>query len=95
MVELNPQLGRQLRVLERSPGFVTGILAVRKDIHNPRRDAMVETLQEMHTDPKGRQLLTLFRCNRLVPFVAEHLASVEKVLREHRGGSAGQPHRRP
>jgi phosphonate transport system substrate-binding protein len=84
MAELNPQLGRKLRILEKSPGFVTGILAVRRDIRNPRRDAMIEALKNMHADPKGRQLLTLFRINRLVEFKTEHLASIEKVLKRSR-----------
>jgi phosphonate transport system substrate-binding protein len=92
MVELNPQLGRQLHILERSPGFTTGIIAVRKDFRNPARDAMVEILKEMHTDPKGKQLLTLFRINRLVPFMPEHLASLEKLISENQGrtDSAGR-----
>jgi phosphonate transport system substrate-binding protein len=84
MAELNPQLGRQLRILERSPGFATGVIAVRKDILNPARDALVEILKDMHLDPKGRQLLTLFRINRLVSYKPEHLLSVEKVVRENR-----------
>lgn len=87
--EMNPQIGRQLQIIEKSPGFVTGILAVRKDIRNPRRDAMVEILQDMHNDPKGKQLLTLFRINRLVPFKPEHLAAAEKVIRVHRGTVKG------
>jgi ABC-type phosphate/phosphonate transport system substrate-binding protein len=85
LAELNPQLGRHLRILEKSPGFATGIITVRRDVRNQRRDAMLEALLEMHTDPKGKQLLTLFRINRLVPFRGEHLAAVEKVIREHRG----------
>ena len=89
MAEMNPQLGRHLRILEKSPGFATGVIAVRKDVQNQRRDAMLEALREMHTDPKGKQLLTLFRINRLVPFRGEHLAAVDKVIREHRGRSAG------
>jgi phosphonate transport system substrate-binding protein len=93
LAELNPQLGQHLRILEKSPGFATGIIAVRKDVKNQRRDAMVEALLEMHTDPKGKQLLTLFRINRLVPFRAEHLAAIGKVLREHRG-NPGNPGRR-
>jgi hypothetical protein len=35
----------------------------------------------MHNDPKGKQVLTLFRINRLVPIRAEHLASIEKVVK--------------
>jgi len=80
MVELNPQIGRNLHIIERSPGFLTGIIAVREDVSNPKRDAMVTALRNIHTDPKGRQLLTLFRINRLVDFKNEHLSSVEKML---------------
>ena len=94
MAEMNPQLGRHLRILEKSPGFATGVIAVRKDVRNQRRDAMLEALREMHTDPKGKQLLTLFRINRLVPFRGEHLAAVEKLIREHRGISAGAGRRK-
>jgi phosphonate transport system substrate-binding protein len=94
MSELNPQLGRQLRILERSPGFATGIIAVRKDIRNPARDALVETLKEMDLDPKGKQLLTLFRINRLVSYKPEHLSSVEKVLRENKPRTEVVPRRK-
>ena len=81
--ELNPQLGRQLRVLEQSPGFVTGIIAVRKGLEKANRDAIMKILTEMYTDPKGKQIMTLFRINRLVPFMPEHIVSVTKVIREH------------
>jgi len=81
--ELNPQLGRQLRVLEQSPGFVTGIIAVRKGLEKAKRDATVKVLTEMYTDPKGKQIMSLFRINRLVPFMPEHIVSVTKVIREH------------
>ncbi len=84
LVEQNPQIGHKLLILERSPGFVTGILAARNDIGIKRRDAIIKVLTEMHTDPKGKQILTLFRINRLVPFLPEHLASVSKVLKESR-----------
>jgi phosphonate transport system substrate-binding protein len=83
MVELNPQLGRTLRILEKSPRFATGIIAVRRDVSDPQRDVMVAAFRDIHTDPKGRQILTLFRINRLVDFKAEHLSATEKVLKEH------------
>jgi phosphonate transport system substrate-binding protein len=95
MVELNPQLGRQLRILEQSPGFVTGIIAIRKEVNTQTRDNLVTALQGIHTDPKGKQLMTLFRINRLVPFKPEHLVSVEKVLRERRGKTDSVGRRKP
>jgi ABC-type phosphate/phosphonate transport system substrate-binding protein len=92
MSELNPQLGKKLKILAKSPGFATGILSVRRDVKNRRRDALVEALRTMDEDPKGKQVLTIFRINRLVPFRNEHLASVEKLFRELRGHM--EPHGR-
>jgi ABC-type phosphate/phosphonate transport system substrate-binding protein len=94
MSEMNPQIGRTLRILETSPGFVTGLLAVRSDIRNPRRDALVKAFLEIQNDPKGRQLLTIFRINRLVEFKPEHLAAIEKVLKEHRNSLASSKRRK-
>lgn len=95
MAELNPQIGRRMRILASSPGFVTGIIAVRKDVRNVRRDDLLKVLQRMQDDPKGRQLLTLFRINRLVEFRPEHMSSIEKVLREHRNRFARNARRKP
>ncbi|MBV5341416.1 MAG: PhnD/SsuA/transferrin family substrate-binding protein [Deltaproteobacteria bacterium] len=79
-VELNPQIAQRLHILARSPGFVTGIISVRKGVSKTVRDKVVKVLQEMHTDPRGKQIMTLFRINRLVPFLPEHLTSVKKLL---------------
>jgi phosphonate transport system substrate-binding protein len=92
MAELNPQLSRKLKPLERSPGFATGIIAVRKLVQNRRRDALIDAIQDMDRDPKGRQVLTIFRINRLVPFRAEHMSSVEKLFKGQHSSPEG--HRR-
>ncbi len=81
--ELNPQLKSKLHVLEQSPGFVTGIIAARKGLKKSTRDDIAGILAEMYTDPKGKQIMTLFRINRLVPCLPEHLVSVEKLIHEH------------
>lgn len=93
MSELNPQLARKLKSLDKSPGFVTGIIAVRKSVKDRRRDALIGAMQEMDGEPKGKQVLTIFRINRLVPFRPEHLASVEKLFRELRGYTEPRGHR--
>ncbi|MDD2337372.1 MAG: PhnD/SsuA/transferrin family substrate-binding protein [Geobacteraceae bacterium] len=84
MSELNPQLGQKLRILEKSPGFITGMVAVRRDILNPRRDAMVETIRDIGSHPRGRQLLTLFKINRVVEYREEHLTAINSLLRTQR-----------
>jgi ABC-type phosphate/phosphonate transport system substrate-binding protein len=84
VAEMNPQISRRLRILERSPGYLTGVIAVRKDSTSERRNALLDAIQQLQSEPRGVQLLTLFRINRLIPFKAEHLASVEQLLKEHR-----------
>ena len=37
---------------------------------------------EIHNDPAGQQLLTLFKTDRLVPFAEQHMAAVRR-LREN------------
>lgn len=94
LAELNPQIGRTMRILETSPGFVTGIIAVHRDSSHPRREAMLHAIRDMHQEAKGRQLLTLFRINRLVDFKAEHLVSVDKVLKDARTSVSGTSRRK-
>jgi ABC-type phosphate/phosphonate transport system substrate-binding protein len=94
MSELNPQLAKKLKTLEKSPGFATGIISIRKGIQNRRRDALVEALRNMDDDTKGRQVLTIFRINRLVPFRAEHMSSVEKLFKGQRGNFVGSERRK-
>lgn len=84
VAEMNPQISRRLRILEKSPGYLTGVIAVRKDSTSERRNALLDAIQQLQFEPRGRQLLTLFRINRLIPFKAEHLASVEQLIKEHR-----------
>jgi ABC-type phosphate/phosphonate transport system substrate-binding protein len=94
LAELNPQIGRTMRILETSPGFVTGIIAVHQDSGHPRREAMLHAIRDMHQEAKGRQLLTLFRINRLIEFKAEHLVSVDKVLKDARTSVGGTSRRK-
>lgn len=87
MAELNPQIGQQLMVLVQSPGFATGIIAMRKDAGDLRRDAVFKSLLEIHLDPRGKQIMTLFRIKRLIPYLPEHLVTVEKLIKDRRGKS--------
>lgn len=45
-----------------------------------RTDDALDTLAELHTKPKGKQTLTLFKLERLLPFQPTHLDSVARLL---------------
>jgi len=81
--ELNPQLARELRVLDRSQPTLGGVLAFRRGYGGPDRDRITELLANLHEDPQGKQILRLFGMDRLLPFAPEYLASVEALLLEH------------
>jgi phosphonate transport system substrate-binding protein len=92
MAALNPQVGAQLAPLIASPGFAHGLMALRPDIDEGLRGATYRGLANLHTHATGRQVLTLFRAGRMIPFKPEQLKSVEDLLREsrhHEGQSNG------
>jgi ABC-type phosphate/phosphonate transport system substrate-binding protein len=83
MVELNPQVGKVLKVIARSPGFLSGVVCMRKDFYDKYKDTLETTLKAFSTEPQGKQIMTLFKINRLVPYKPEYLETVESLLREH------------
>jgi ABC-type phosphate/phosphonate transport system substrate-binding protein len=79
LVELNPQLGRQLATLESSQAYVTGVICVRDDYHQ-ERDTLLDVLAELHMEPRGQQVLMLFKVDRLAPFEDRYLDSARNIL---------------
>jgi ABC-type phosphate/phosphonate transport system substrate-binding protein len=84
MAELNPQLSRELLVLEESPPWPISIIAVRKGLPIQLRDTIQEALGTLDKSAQGKQLLTLFRMDRLVSFQTTYLTQLEKLFRENR-----------
>lgn len=82
--DLNPQLGRKLRVLARSQPLVPAVMAFRKDFDSTERDAVLAALNELHTTPAGQQVLNLFQSDALVQIEAGPLAATEAFLVEVR-----------
>lgn len=70
MVEMNPQLGKHLRVLAFSPRLLATFLVARKGIADSVRHRIFENILASKSDPATRQVLTLFhvqgyvRCNQ-------------------------------
>jgi len=84
MTELNPQVGKELKVLTISPGFLTGVVCLRKDFYQQHSTIITDTLKAFYEDPEGKQIMMLFKVNKLLPFKYEYLESVESLLKEHR-----------
>lgn len=91
MVELNPQVGETLVIQRVSPGFLRGLICIRKGYGY--RDLAKRSFAELHSDPSGRQLLALFRVDKLIPFDPSYLESVRGLFREYRALRKGRRER--
>ncbi len=65
MCELNPQLGRTLRVLATSPKLMPYFCAFRKDCPLAIKERMRYALSHLHETTAGQQVLMLFEVRRL------------------------------
>lgn len=83
MAELNPQLQRELLILEESPPILNCIIAFREGISSSRKELFLKILGSLDQSTEGQQLLTLFKMTRLVPYQHFYLVPVEKLFREH------------
>lgn len=81
LVEMNPQLGRHLISLAVSEPFLSSITFVARSgfASERRRQDTYDSLAELHLEPAGRQILTLFRIDALVPFKGEYLDSIRRL----------------
>jgi phosphonate transport system substrate-binding protein len=89
--EMNPQLGR-LRVLSRSPPLIESVVAVPAEPH-PLQKELIEAMLSLHADPRGRQLLMVFKTDRLVPIQPGDLDSAREFWRDFWRLSAAPPNR--
>lgn len=84
MVELNPQLGKKLRVLATSPRLVPGIFVFSASFTTPTKDRLVKALRELHQSASGLQVLTLFQTSRLQECQNSAVQPVRDLLTERR-----------
>lgn len=80
--EMNPQVGKHVVSLARSPGLVHGVVCFNAQIAAEPRRVMTVGLQRMTTSAAGRQILSLFRINQLPPYDASQIASVTEMVRQ-------------
>ncbi|MBI5691808.1 MAG: PhnD/SsuA/transferrin family substrate-binding protein [Verrucomicrobia bacterium] len=84
MIELNPQLGRQLRVIAQSPPVIPMVVALAAGMDPIVRAQVAANVTEIHKAPGGRQVLNLLQGERLEEITAARLAPSLALLAEHR-----------
>jgi ABC-type phosphate/phosphonate transport system substrate-binding protein len=83
MKEMNPQLGSRLRILAVSPPLLNGIVCVDKRLASDRAPVM-KGLRELDQTAEGKQILLIFKANRLKPVNAEDLERVRTLCTKYR-----------
>ncbi len=84
MTELNPQVGKQLRVLAVSPELVPAGFAFRADFQSPLREQILVELKRLAESPAGRQILTLTQADRIEEWPLSCLDTALELLARHR-----------
>lgn len=96
-IELNPQIGNKLLVLEKSPPYVLNVGSVRKELSGEKLDAMIQSLKRIADTEKGRKVLSFSNANSIDTVADEELLSARDLINEYevlkrtRNQSAGKP----
>lgn len=87
--ELNPQLG-SLRVLAQSPPLVENVIATPLQPHRYQQE-LIDAILSLHEDAAHRQLLMVFRTERVVRPRDGDLAPVRTLWHDYRRLTSGAP----
>jgi ABC-type phosphate/phosphonate transport system substrate-binding protein len=80
MAELNPQVGKDLTAIARSPEMLVTFYVFRKNYHGLNREKFAKVYSAVHNNVAGRQLATLFQFEDLVVRDASCLTPALAVL---------------
>lgn len=83
MVELNPQIGKELTVLAMSPPLVHAIIAFDRRFDAEQRNKVYQAMLSLQESPKGQQVLSLFGLERLIPGTPAELTASLALLEKH------------
>ena len=83
MVELNPQIGKNLRIIASSQPMFDKIGLLRRDYNENNKAPVIHSALELHKTSRGKQVLMLFKMYRLTKINESDLDSVRALLDEY------------
>jgi ABC-type phosphate/phosphonate transport system substrate-binding protein len=83
MSELNPGFSSKLAILLESPAFIIGFFCARKGTDEYMRQSFIESGLSLEKEVEGRQILTLFRLDRVSLYKSGYISTTEKLSREY------------
>jgi ABC-type phosphate/phosphonate transport system substrate-binding protein len=84
IVELNPQIGRELQVYAVSPELLIGLICLHPEAETALKDAFESGVRAVGEYAKGRQILTLFKLDKTAEYQPTYLDSSRAIVERHR-----------
>nr|WP_320015248.1 PhnD/SsuA/transferrin family substrate-binding protein [uncultured Desulfobacter sp.] len=84
MKELNPQIGRKLHIIEKSPPLIPAMFCFRKNFDSPQKEKILTAFRELHTTIAGQQVLTIFQAEALVEVEKKDLTTTNDFILDAR-----------
>lgn len=82
-VELNPALGRDLKILKSIPLTLGIVTYARKDISPQMHKKIIALAQKINTTPRGKQLMQMFRADKMDESRVEELDCVYALKKQY------------
>ena len=87
-VELNPQLGRDLRVLAVSPRIIPIAIGFRRNCNAMGRKLLLDSMLNVTSTASGRQMAALYQANRFLQRPASVMKGTLEMIRQYERVSA-------
>jgi ABC-type phosphate/phosphonate transport system substrate-binding protein len=87
-VALNPQIGKQVKILATSPKLVPMVTCFSTFLSPDRRKAFVEKALKLHENPKGLQSFNVFKLERLVQWEPWYFDSTRDLIKKRKLASS-------
>lgn len=83
MVELNPQIGRKLVAIASSSPLLIGAICYREGFNENDLNIITKSALNLHTSVRGKQVLSIFKIDRLVSFIDSTLETTKEIIEEY------------
>ena len=90
MVEMNPQIGKSLNILTSSPELVASVSVFRRSLNADIKKKTIDTALKLKDNPRGRQILLLFKIDDLTLLKGSDLTGVRELVNEYDRLRAGK-----
>ncbi len=80
---MNPQIGKQLKVLASSPPLVPVIVLMRDSMPSLQKTTVFERALKLHELPEGLQTFTMFKIDRIVAWQKGYESNIRQLLDEY------------